>query len=55
MKRRDFDFFIDVVAFIGFIVLTITGVLMRYVLPPESGKFSTIWQLDKHEWGDIHF
>ena len=28
---------------------------MRYVLPPGSGRFTTIWTLDRHEWGSIHF
>jgi hypothetical protein len=28
---------------------------MRYLLPPGSGHFSTIWGLDRHEWGTIHF
>jgi len=55
MKRSSLNFFIDIIAFVGFVILTITGVLMRYVLPPGSGGFSTIWQLDRHEWGDIHF
>lgn len=55
MKRTKLNFIIDVVAFVGFIVLTTTGVLMRYVLPPGSGRYSTIWSLDRHEWGDIHF
>ncbi|OQK16673.1 hypothetical protein AU255_01845 [Methyloprofundus sedimenti] len=55
MKRVNLNFIIDVVAFVGFIVLTTTGVLMRYVLPPGSGHYSTIWSLDRHEWGGIHF
>ncbi|OIO70720.1 MAG: hypothetical protein COW19_10865 [Zetaproteobacteria bacterium CG12_big_fil_rev_8_21_14_0_65_55_1124] len=55
MKRTDINFTIDMIAFIGFVVMTITGVLMRYVLPPGSGHYSTIWGLDRHEWGDIHF
>lgn len=55
MKRTKLNFIIDVVAFVGFIVLTTTGVLMRYILPPGSGRYSTIWSLDRHEWGGIHF
>jgi hypothetical protein len=55
MKRTNLYFIVDVMAFIGFVVLTTTGVLMRYILPPGSGKHSTIWGLDRHEWGDIHF
>jgi len=49
------NFIIDVVAFVGFVFLTTTGVLMRYILPPGSGRFSSIWGLNRHEWGTIHF
>lgn len=55
MKRSYLNFFIDIIAFIGFAVLTTTGVLMRYILPPGSGHYSTLWNLDRHEWGNIHF
>ncbi|KHE91767.1 MAG: DUF4405 domain-containing protein [Candidatus Scalindua rubra] len=55
MKRSKLNFIFDAAAFAGFIFLTTTGVLMRYVLPPGSKRFKTIWGLDRHEWGDIHF
>ena len=55
MKRSKFNFIIDIVAFIAFLLLTTTGILLRYILPPGSGKHSTIWSLDRHEWGGIHF
>lgn len=55
MKRINLNFIIDVAAFVGFVMLTTTGVLMRYILPPGSGRYSTIWSLDRHEWGGIHF
>jgi hypothetical protein len=55
MKRPTLNFAIDAVAFAGFVLLATTGVLMRYILPPGSGRFRTIWGLDRHEWGHIHF
>jgi len=55
MKRTNLNFIIDIVAFVGFVLLTTTGVLLRYILPPGSGYYSTIWSLNRHEWGDIHF
>jgi len=55
MKRTNLNFIFDAVAFIGFVMLTTTGVLMRYILPPGSGHRTTLWSLDRHEWGDIHF
>jgi hypothetical protein len=39
---------------LAFAVLTTTGVLTRYVLPPGSGHYATLWGLDRHGWGDIH-
>jgi hypothetical protein len=55
MKRAHLNFLVDFLAFAGFVVLTTTGVLMRYVLPPGSGHYATIWNLDRHQWGGIHF
>ena len=47
--------FIDVSAFISFVFVVSTGVLMRYVLPPRSGQSMEIFGMSRHEWGDIHF
>ncbi len=55
MRRPTVNFIIDSLGFAGFVLLTATGVLMRYLLPPGSGRFTTIWALDRHEWGSIHF
>lgn len=55
MKRVNLNFLVDIIGFIGFVFLTSTGVLMRYVLPPGIGRFSTILDLDRHQWGAIHF
>lgn len=55
MRRAALISTIDVLSFIGFVGLTSTGVLTRYVLPPGSGRWSTVWGLSRHEWGAIHF
>jgi hypothetical protein len=55
MKRSRKNFAIDSLAFICFVFLVSTGVIMYYILPPGSGRGRTIWGLDRHEWGDIHF
>lgn len=55
ITRSQVNLLIDIVAFVAFVFLVSTGVLMRYVLPPGSGHFRTIWGLDRHEWGSIHF
>jgi hypothetical protein len=55
MKRSKMNSLIDIVSFGAFIFLTSTGILVRYILPPGSGRFTTLWGLDRHAWGDIHF
>jgi hypothetical protein len=55
MARPTVNFVVDSFGFVGFVLLTATGVLMRYVLPPGSGRYTAIWTLDRHEWGSIHF
>lgn len=55
MKRTNLNFTIDAISFIAFIFLTTTGILMYYILPAGSGKYLTIWGLDRHQWGTIHF
>lgn len=55
MKRPTLNLAVDAAAFATFVLLTSTGVLLRYVLPPGSGRHTTIWGLDRHDWGQIHF
>jgi hypothetical protein len=55
MRRPTLNFLIDAAAFVGFVFLVSTGVLMRYVLPPGSGARSVVWGLDRHDWGALHF
>jgi len=55
MRRANINFLVDAVAFVAFVLLAATGVLLRYVLPPGSGHFSTLWGMDRHEWGQVHF
>ena len=55
MKRSTIILIIDAFAFIGFLFLTSTGILLHYLLPPGSGRWSGIWNLNRHEWGEIHF
>ena len=55
MNRTTLNFVVDTAAFVGFVLLTTTGVLMHYLLPPGSGHHTTIWGLDRHDWGQVHF
>jgi len=55
MRRSSLIALIDVLSFIGFVFMTSTGVLVRYVLPPGSGRWSSVWGLSRHDWGGIHY
>ena len=55
MNRSTIIKIIDVLAFVGFVFLASTGILLNYILPPGSGRWAEIWGLNRHEWGGIHF
>ncbi len=55
MRRPTLNLLVDGAAFVGFVFLVSTGVLMRYVLPPGSGTRTLVWGLDRHDWGALHF
>ena len=55
MKRSNLINVVDAASFIGFVFLASTGVLLRYVLPPGSGRWSSVWSLSRHDWGAVHF
>lgn len=55
IRKPTLNFIIDSVAFGFLILLAASGILMEYILPPRSGHFMTIWGLNRHDWGSIHF
>ncbi len=55
MKKGTLITLVDVLAFVGLTMLVSTGVLLAYLLPAGSGRWATIWGMNRHEWGDIHF
>ncbi len=57
MRRSTLNFFIDAISFAVFLGMIATGLLIRFVLPPGSrgGRGLSLWDLDRHEWGDLHF
>jgi hypothetical protein len=54
MKRASFISLTDVIGFIAFVFLTSSGILLYYLLPPGSGRWAQIWEMNRHEWGAIH-
>lgn len=55
MKRQGVNFLVDALALAGLVFLMATGLFLRYILPPGSGKSLSVWGLTRHEWGDVHF
>ncbi len=55
MTRTATNFFVDVLAFCAFVLLTTTGLIERYLLPPGTGRFQSLWGLDRHQWGNVHY
>jgi len=55
MKRADIILLVDILSFACFVLLSSTGILLHYLLPPGSGGRVAIWGMTRHEWADIHF
>lgn len=69
MKRAQLNFAIDAAGFAAFLFLLSTGLLLRYQLPPGSGRLHAVgsgrgaaerpimllWGWTRHEWGQIHY
>lgn len=69
MKRTQLNFIIDALAFVTFLALLSTGLILNYQLPPGSGglhgagagpgaaqrEVSVLWSWTRHEWGQIHY
>ena len=55
MKRTNVNFLVDALALVALVFLTVTGAIIRYVLPAGSGHGSVLWGLDRHGWGHVHF
>lgn len=54
MNRSYLNVGVDIAALVLFVFLVSTGLLLVFELPPGSGHAS-IWGLDRHQWGDVHF
>lgn len=55
MKKAQYLFVSDLLAFVCFVFLISTGVIMKYLLPPGSGRWVDLWSFNRHQWGDFHF
>lgn len=55
MKRNTLNFVIDLLAALAMTATIVTGLLLRFVLPPGSGNRLALWGYGRHDWGDVHF
>ncbi|MCY2953523.1 MAG: DUF4405 domain-containing protein [Planctomycetota bacterium] len=55
MKRNTLNFLIDLVSGLVLLGMIVTGLVMRFVLPPGSGRARALWTWGRHDWGDVHF
>lgn len=55
LRKHKRNALVDVISFICFLILTSTGLLIHFVLPPGSGHHKVLMGMNRHEWGDIHF
>ena len=55
MKRSGFNIAIDLVAATLMLAMIATGIILRFTLPPGSGRAIALWNLARRQWGDLHF
>ena len=55
MKRNTVNFIIDLLSLVVMWGLVTTGLLARYVMPPGTGHWLTLYGMNRHEWGTVHF
>jgi len=55
MKRTLLNIAIDALAALVMLGMIATGIIIRFTLPPGSGRVLGVWGLTRHQWGDLHF
>ncbi|MDP8238086.1 MAG: DUF4405 domain-containing protein [Candidatus Hatepunaea meridiana] len=69
MTKSKRNLIVDILSYIGFVLLLGTGLILKYILPHGSGRIlgggtgklagektiSTLWGLTGEQWGNIHF
>ena len=55
MKRTTVNLILDGLAALLMMGLVCTGIILRFALPPGSNKDRSLWNLGRHQWGDVHF
>jgi len=55
MKRTALNLLIDFLAASCFIGMIATGYILHFPLPPGTNKSLVLWELSRHQWGEVHF
>jgi heme/copper-type cytochrome/quinol oxidase subunit 2 len=55
MNRSILNIIIDTLAAAIMLGMIATGIIVRFTLPPGSGRALGVWGLTRHQWGDLHF
>ena len=68
MKRSSLNFIVDFASFVSLVGIVLTGIILKYVLPPCTGgcgqalsggmgreHIKDLWSMTRHEWGSIHY
>ncbi|MFO8056248.1 MAG: DUF4405 domain-containing protein [bacterium] len=62
MKKIWINFWVEAAMFVSMLALGVTGLIMKYALPPLRGQRQgtglgpeTLFGWDRHDWGDFHF
>ena len=55
MKRNTFNLIVDLFSALIALAMILTGLIMRFALPPGSGNRRLLWSMGRHDWGDVHF
>jgi len=57
MNKLKINYFVDMIAFVSFIITAVTGIIIFVFLPPGEGRgglHSTLFGYGRHDWGAIH-
>jgi hypothetical protein len=68
VRRANLNFLVDALAFLAFVLLAATDLLLQFVLPSDSGRMigegigehagarpvTVLWGPTRHEWGTVH-
>lgn len=55
MHKSRLNFIIDSIALLLLLTLVSTGSLIYLRLPPRTARSLSVWGMNRHEWGEIHF